>query len=103
MVSICNSGTGRIKLQKAILYCLYISPLPILTLKMFALTDILSFEGDKIKILKPVWAVIAENLVKFLVLVSLVFAGMQFTLVLLNACLLLNAQLYQDEILTVPR
>jgi hypothetical protein len=70
---------------------------------MFALTDILSFEGDKIKILKPVWAVIAENLVKFLVLVSLVFAGMQFTLVLLNACLLLNAQLYQDEILTVPR
>jgi hypothetical protein len=46
---------------------------------MFALTDILSFEGDKIKILKPVWAVIAEYLVKFLVLVSLVFAGMQFT------------------------
>ncbi|CAB4011243.1 Hypothetical predicted protein, partial [Paramuricea clavata] len=45
---------------------------------MFALSDILSFEGEKIKILKPVWEVIAEYLVKSLVLLSLLFAGMQF-------------------------
>ena len=39
---------------------------------MFALTDILSFEGENIKsrILKPVWVVIAEYLVKLLVLLT---------------------------------
>jgi hypothetical protein len=44
---------------------------------MFALIDILSFEGENIKrrILKPVWVVIAEYLVKFLVLLSLLFGG----------------------------
>ena len=45
---------------------------------MFSLTDILSFEGEKSRILKPVWVIIAEYLVKFLVLLSLLFAGMQF-------------------------
>ena len=48
---------------------------------MFALTDILNFESENIKsrILKSFWMLVAEYLVKLLVLLSLMFAGMQVT------------------------
>ena len=49
--------------------------------KMFALSNISRFEHEKdtCKILKPVWDVITDYLVVFLVVLSVAFGGMQVT------------------------